>query len=476
MSFTVKKTGRFANVMVLTLFFVGVGQTQAQSFDLSILVKKGDSVAGKILTGQFFDSGLTDSGEVILNAEFDGGLCKGSGVTLPGCGAFNVQNDHLNDHLLFKTGTGIDGKTLQIFGFSSFGGVNNNGVVAAGGLFTPPSFPPGSAHVFTHNGIAGVLVAPGSGPPVLNNNNVMFFNGGHAAFTHSGGVTTLIAMVGDVIDGKTLTDVGEVDGINDAGNLAFIGDFSGGRGVITRIGGVLSFAAKTGDVIGGKTLTDVRSPRINNNNEVVFVGTFSGGEGIFSTQRGLLVQTGDTIDGILITQIGAPVLNNAGEVAFHGNFNDVVFTLDDVVVASGDVIDGKTLLSGGIGAVDLNNNGVVIILGSLGDSSGPIGQAIILATPDLDGDGIPNDEDHCPNSDLSPTVVIDGCDSGVENDLLGNGCTIADQVHECAVNVGNHGRFVSCVAHLTNGLKKAGVITGQEKGAIQSCAAQANLP
>ncbi|MDH3602705.1 MAG: thrombospondin type 3 repeat-containing protein, partial [Candidatus Tectomicrobia bacterium] len=100
---------------------------------------------------------------------------------------------------------------------------------------------------------------------------------------------------------------------------------------------------------------------------------------------------------------------------------------------------------------------------------------------DNDNDGVPNDEDNCPNSDLRPTVIIDGCDSGVANTLFidepfGNGCTISDLISRCTEGVSNHGQFVSCVAHLTNDLKKAGIITGQEKGAIQSCAAQANIP
>ena len=85
-------------------------------------------------------------------------------------------------------------------------------------------------------------------------------------------------------------------------------------------------------------------------------------------------------------------------------------------------------------------------------------------------------EDECPNSVLSPTVVIDGCNSGVPNPLFPSGCTISDLIAECAEGAGNHGQFVSCVSHVTNGLKKAGTITGQQKGAIQSCAAQANIP
>jgi len=95
---------------------------------------------------------------------------------------------------------------------------------------------------------------------------------------------------------------------------------------------------------------------------------------------------------------------------------------------------------------------------------------------DSDGDGVADVEDACPASDLSPTVVIDGCDSGVGNPLFPDGCTISDLVSACAAAAGNHGQFVSCVSSLTNDLKSAGVISGEEKGAIQSCAAGSSLP
>ena len=73
-------------------------------------------------------------------------------------------------------------------------------------------------------------------------------------------------------------------------------------------------------------------------------------------------------------------------------------------------------------------------------------------------------------------MIIDGCDSGVENFLDENGCTVSDLIEEIANNTNNHGQFVSDVAHLLNELKKAGLIKGKEKGAIQSCAAMANIP
>jgi lectin-like protein len=106
----------------------------------------------------------------------------------------------------------------------------------------------------------------------------------------------------------------------------------------------------------------------------------------------------------------------------------------------------------------------------------PYGVVEVANAPDADGDGIPDTEDECPDSDLSATVVIDSCNSGVTNTLFASGCTISDLIAECAEGASNHGQFVSCVSHVTNDLKKAGTITGQQKGAIQSCAAQADIP
>ncbi|HBL28899.1 MAG TPA: peptidase [Acidobacteria bacterium] len=93
-----------------------------------------------------------------------------------------------------------------------------------------------------------------------------------------------------------------------------------------------------------------------------------------------------------------------------------------------------------------------------------------------DGDGVPDGRDFCIGSDPSATVVIDGCNSGVANSLVSGGCKISDLIESCADGASNHGQFVSCVSAVTNGLKKAGVISGAQKGAIQSCAAQASIP
>jgi hypothetical protein len=96
--------------------------------------------------------------------------------------------------------------------------------------------------------------------------------------------------------------------------------------------------------------------------------------------------------------------------------------------------------------------------------------------PDADGDGVVDDEDCNPNSDLSPTVVIGGHDSGVPNTLFENGCTISDEIAQIAAASTTHGEFVSGVAAYTNGLEASGVITGRQKGKIQSAAAKARIP
>lgn len=123
-----------------------------------------------------------------------------------------------------------------------------------------------------------------------------------------------------------------------------------------------------------------------------------------------------------------------------------------------------------------NNGGIIC-----GERSGPWFATSTIcewggAPEDSDGDGIADNRDECSSSDLSATAVIDGCDSGVPNTVFPSGCTISDLIAPCAVGASNHGQFVSCVSHVSNDLKNARTITGQQKGAIQSCAAQADIP
>ena len=93
--------------------------------------------------------------------------------------------------------------------------------------------------------------------------------------------------------------------------------------------------------------------------------------------------------------------------------------------------------------------------------------------PDSDHDGIPDQDDECPASNLEATIIIAGCNSRVKNQLFSNGCTMSDEIAQCAIDAKNHGAFVRRVAHLTNDWKAQGIIKDKQKGAIQRCAAKA---
>jgi len=100
--------------------------------------------------------------------------------------------------------------------------------------------------------------------------------------------------------------------------------------------------------------------------------------------------------------------------------------------------------------------------------------------PDGDLDFVSDEVDACPGSDLRATIFVGGSDTGVPNGFFVDGphygCTIADLVAAEAVGAKNHGAFVSGVAQLLNDLKKAGILTGSQKGEVQSAAAGASLP
>lgn len=100
----------------------------------------------------------------------------------------------------------------------------------------------------------------------------------------------------------------------------------------------------------------------------------------------------------------------------------------------------------------------------------------IKVNSDSDGDGCADSVDPHPNSNTTPTVIIDGCNSGVPNVFVTSCSTMSDLIGDCAAKAKNHGQFVSCVSDLTNAWKTAGLITGAQKGAIMSCAGSSNIP
>jgi len=109
-------------------------------------------------------------------------------------------------------------------------------------------------------------------------------SGGAGFFTQN----AILALPGDIIDGKTLIPgFGSEASLNNSGDAAFIAPFLGGTGIFTQN----SLLAQTGDTIGGKTLIGFGSnPSLNDNGDASFVGIFS------DNTRGLvLAQTADPI-------------------------------------------------------------------------------------------------------------------------------------------------------------------------------------
>jgi hypothetical protein len=93
--------------------------------------------------------------------------------------------------------------------------------------------------------------------------------------------------------------------------------------------------------------------------------------------------------------------------------------------------------------------------------------------PDADSDGVADDEDCNPTSDLRTTIHIGSIDTGVPNIQFQGGCSSADLIARIGATATNHGDFVSRVAALRNDWRSAGLISGAENGAIESAAAQA---
>ena len=90
--------------------------------------------------------------------------------------------------------------------------------------------------------------------------------------------------------------------------------------------------------------------------------------------------------------------------------------------------------------------------------------------PDADGDTFADDEDCNPNSDVRPTIVLGGIDTGVPNRGLGAGCTMTDTIAAIKAASDKHRRFLVAVAPVVGQWQTSGLITRAQKTAILSAA------
>jgi hypothetical protein len=93
-----------------------------------------------------------------------------------------------------------------------------------------------------------------------------------------------------------------------------------------------------------------------------------------------------------------------------------------------------------------------------------------------DRDGVPDGVDQCIGSEQTPTVIIDGCETGAPNQVFTDGCRISDSVAQCAAGAPNHLHFVACATKLAVKLRLQHVITTRQMINMIACAFRADLP
>lgn len=112
----------------------------------------------------------------------------------------------------------------------------------------------------------------------------------------------------------------------------------------------------------------------------------------------------------------------------------------------------------------LSKDGAVFI----DTSASPVAEA--------DADRVPDALDTCAASDLRPTVVIDGRETGAPNHQDVDGCTLADRIAQIAAGATRHSQFVRDVAELTRDYRRDNLLTRDERKAIIRAARQSNIP
>jgi hypothetical protein len=351
---------------------------RAGAYRFEIVAKTGDTFDGQTLT-EFGVGGskisLNNHGQVA----FYGKLSGGEGI-------------FLHNNLLIKTGDTIGGKTLtgldenpslnnngQVAFWGTYYGSDFSVISTQNGVVIQPHDVIGGKELFYFRDQPSIndsgLVAFGGFHRTSYNAHYHYWNYECRLYTQNG----LVAKPDDIIGGISLPNVCTDRSVNNNGLVAFGAEFSGGgSGIFTQNGLVV----KVGDTISGKTLTSIegvtsRRPSLNNNGLVAFKASFSGGRSGIFTQNGLLVQQGDTIDGYeLGGSLSHPSLNDSGQVAFEGGFG--IFTQNSRVARIWDMIGGKELLS--VNSPAINNSGQVAFLGDFTDGS----TAVILASPGPD--------------------------------------------------------------------------------------------
>ena len=99
-----------------------------------------------------------------------------------------------------------------------------------------------------------------------------------------------------------------------------------------------------------------------------------------------------------------------------------------------------------------------------------IGYVAIPLAMDNDEDGIPNSEDECPNSNPSPTLYLDDCNTSIANSVDINGCKLSDSFDICQLGQKHPFKYFKCIKRAAKQLFWSQAISRSEKRTIKHCA------
>ena len=100
---------------------------------------------------------------------------------------------------------------------------------------------------------------------------------------------------------------------------------------------------------------------------------------------------------------------------------------------------------------------------------------VLFVMTDFDGDGLPDDQDACPQS-VTTFVTVGACTTTVPEQVAPNGCSLSDALSAMAGTSANHGLFVSQASQWLNELRSGNAIDNKQRSEIQRCVAAANVP
>lgn len=236
-------------------------------------------------------------------------------------------------------------------------------------------------------------------------------------------------------------------------------------------------------------------------------GMFSPGDILPGVSIHIMNNYGSVVDNFYLTD----PTGTSSKVLFVNYFVDYMiidFTADNVTDVNMDVFSiwgeseitieifgssgflGTTVVygtnSGTYWGVKSNEPITRITLHSLSNQAEGIDNLSFGTCNDFDGDGVLNEDDAHPNSDMSEFINIGGCYPNVQNVLVKNGSTMMDQITDLISEINSqyngdnytylHKRFMSELAQITYTWRRARLITTTERSRISSCAWSVSIP